>query len=385
MDDDVTAIVEDVLSRIRVLKGKRCNRAIGMFDLCSSTPLKLRVGHTLGTRTALAHNLLCRRIADRFGGLVVKELGDGVLVKFNDAVDACLAAIDIKKATKLIPNCKTRVGMTFGAIEELRIAGVKDILGTAVDRCARLQSLALPNQILVDKALHDTVESFIRDSKNICFSEARTQELKGIGPSEFFELSTNREGFVEAQHFPLTIHEEGRLLISEKVAFMKNARSEVIELGIGLTTFTGYFTNRNSKEFKDHVIELLSHGVKFKCLALNPDSPAAKAYAADRDEKDLVQGIRKSLDQLRSLKEEFISRKLKGSFDIYLYSHFPYFHAVCVDPTNDWGRLTVSPYMFNTARADTPVMQFSKLSNPAMFDKYWASLRKLLSGALKLQ
>lgn len=383
-DYDPIKLLEDAQSKVTRSGGKRVTKTIGMFDLSGSTPLKLRIGHTSGTMAALLHNIVSRKIAEKSKGSVVKELGDGILIQFDDPVLACLAAINIKTVTQKIENCLTKAGLTLGVVEEIIIGGIKDILGATVDRCARLQALAVPGQILVDTALHDAVVSFLKDYPNICFSQPKSVMLKGIGEADIYELSTNKYGFVGWQKMPFNLNEEGRLLIKEKVAFMQGAKSEVIELGTGLTTFAGYFTNRRPAEFRNHVIELLRRGITFKCLALNPDSPIAKIYVKDRREETLLQDIRNSISELQRQSDQFASLGLKGSFEVYVYDHFPYFHAVCVDPMSDDGRITVSHYLHGIPRADTPVMLFSKSLNPLMFGKYWSSVEKLISDAKKL-
>lgn len=383
-DYDLKKLLKSIKSKVEDSKGEMVNRTICMFDLSESTPLKLRVGHTSGTKTALLHNHICREIVRHFGGAVVKELGDGILIKFDDPSKACRAAIDIKIATMRMKNCLTKAGLTSGMVEEIAIEGILDVLGATVDRCARLQGLAAPEQILVDTALHDAVVSVLKDDPKICFSQPKSFRLKGIGQKDVYELSTKECGFVGWESIPFNLQEEGRLLIKEKVAFMQNVTSEVIELGTGLTTFSGYFTSRRPAEFKNHVIELLKRGVTFKCLALDPDSAIAEMYAKDRQEENLIQDIRNSIGELQKQREEFLKRGLKGLFEIYVYNHFPYFHAVCVDPYSDKGRMTVSHYMHGMARAEAPVMQFSKSQNPLMFNKYKIAIEKLLSYSKKL-
>lgn len=132
------------------------------------------------------------------------------------------------------------------------------------------------------------------------------------------------------QKSSLKLHDARRSII-EKAAFIQNAKSEVIELGIALRTFSGYFEQRPSKEFKDNVLELLRRGVVFKCIAMNPDCEIAAKYAEDRDESELLDRIRTSLRNLKALSNEFSQLGVPGKFEIYVYSHVPYFHAVCVD------------------------------------------------------
>jgi class 3 adenylate cyclase len=361
------------------IKGQRVQKTVAMFDLSGSTPLKLNLGHTLGTRTALQQNIVCRKIAERYQGVVVKELGDGVLIVFDDAVQACNAALDIKKATRKIKNCSTKAGLTSGYVEEVKIRGTTDFLGATVDRCARIQSVALPGQILIDKALLFLIESFLKDGKAISLSDPCTVELKGIGATEIYEMSRAKLGFVGWQQ-PFSIH-EGRLPIQDKIKFMKSARTEVIEIGASLRTFANYFTGRPSGEFRDYVIDLLQNGVRFKCYVLDPKGMSAKMYAQDREEENLILNIQNSIDQLQNQAKELASLGLKGSLEVYVYDRLPYFYLMCVDPASENGKMAVSHYMSGILRADAPVIQFSKSSNPELFKKYWHSLQELTNTA----
>jgi len=370
--------------QVKKTKRQRTTKAIAFFDLTGSAPMKLREGHTFGTRVALLHNLICREIAAKHNGTVVKELGDGLFIEFQDPVYACLAAIDIKTAISKKKRLLTRAGLTIGVVEEIEVGGIRDLLGATVDRCARVQAAAMPGQILIDSALHDVVSSFLKDHKDICLSSPRTVNLKGIGSTVVYELSTKESGLVSNQRIPFTISEEGRLLISEKVAFMQNAKREIIELGTGLTTFTGYFTNRRPAEFKDYVVELLRQGVTFKCMLLDPDCNIAKEYAKDCKEKTLLDDIHQSIKELKEQQDNFRSLKLKGSFEIYTYRHTPYFHAVCIDPETEEGKITISHYMHGIRRAETPVFQFCKGLNNKIFAKYWFSIKKLFTQSRQL-
>jgi len=176
-------------------RGPTVFRAVAIFDLCSSTELKLIAGHTFGTQMALNHNLLCRRIVKRFGGRIVKEIGDGVICDFEDPLKACLAALNIKKATTSELDIITKAGLTFGAVELIEIGGIFDILGITVDRCARIQSLAKPDQILIDSTIQTTIGSILRDYPSIELSHSARVKLRGIGETELMEITTKDMGF----------------------------------------------------------------------------------------------------------------------------------------------------------------------------------------------
>jgi hypothetical protein len=48
----------------------------------------------------------------------------------------------------------------------------------------------------------------------------------------------------------------------------RHARSEIIEIGTGLTSFASDFTGMRADEFRDPVRELLRQGGTLKCFAL---------------------------------------------------------------------------------------------------------------------
>ena len=174
----------------------------------------------------------------------------------------------------------------------------------------------------------------------------------------------------------LHIFELGRMPIHEKVTFFQNANSEVIEFGLSLSTLTGFFEQRPIHEYKKPVMELLQKGVQFKCSVLDPDSQIATIYAQDRGEVNLIDSIRASVTKLSQLRDEFKSYGLAGTFEIKTYSHFPYCYVLLVDPQQADGRAYISHYMHATKRADTPIIEVHKASNPVLFEKYLPYARK---------
>jgi hypothetical protein len=180
------------------------------------------------------------------------------------------------------------------------------------------------------------------------------------------------------------IHELGRLTVRDKVAFLQSAKSEVIEVGIALRSLVGYFEQRPAHEFKEPVMDLLRKGVNFKFLALDPDSAVAKTYIQDRGEPELDGNIRRSLEKLCRLRDEFRNVGLPGAFEIYTYAHFPYCYIMLVDPKEPNGRAHISHYMYGTKRSETPIVEVHKSANPLLFEKYREMVTNLLAVSKKL-
>src|SRR5207237_616826 len=98
----------------------------------------------------------------------------------------------------------------------------------------------------------------------------------------------------------------------------------------------------------------------FRCLLADPESELIRRYAADRQEPDLLETIETSKTVLTRLAEEINAEKPRGSFEVYLYSHFPYCASIIVDGDDPDGRMLVSHYLYGTRRADTPHLVFGR-------------------------
>jgi len=350
------------------------SKAIAFFDLSNSSKLKLSKGHYEGADKVFLHNGICKFIIKDLHGNVIKELGDGVLASFDKPLDAIKAALNIKISL----NRKKIVGksaLTFGDVEVIQ--KTNDIIGNPVDRCAYIEKLARPNQILIDRTLRDTVRTLMT-SHNVKVSPPFPVELKTDGKTEIFEITIQPFRLQNSLSDKFTTHETGRLQVSEKVAFMKDAKKEIIEIGIGIREFTRYFVGRSPHEFKEPVQTILKNGVKFKCLAIDP-SWILKTIKFSTKETDYYKQIPKTINQLKIVRDEF--RKQGLNFEIRTYREIPHFHALCRDGATNRGAILISNYLPGVERSACPVLEFSKTSNPIMFDIYWKSIQRIIKSS----
>jgi class 3 adenylate cyclase len=245
-------------------------QVIAFFDLSGSTRSKLERGNASASQAALTFTSLASSISARFGGRVLKTLGDGALATFNDPLAACRAALNLRYATHELLDLEMTAGLTSGRPLRIALDGDRDdVLGDVVDRAARIQSLALPGQVLIDATLYSQVRADIAAQPGWQVdSSPRRAHAKGIGPIELFELCLGAHWRLKkelATPFDLII--SGRPTISEKLALISNAKSEIIEIGIGLTSFAQYFTGQKPEEFRDPIRQLVRGGVNLKWVA----------------------------------------------------------------------------------------------------------------------
>jgi len=383
----LTPIIDEILQLMKSRSKRKRETdlvAVAMFDLPGSTKIKLTEGHSKGTQLALEHNLICEKIAKEFGGSVIKHMGDGVFIKFENPVKACEAALNIKKATIEDGRFVTKGGLTLGVVESIEISGIKDLLGSTIDRCARIVSMAIPNQILIDQTLFTATESFLRDFKDVIISEPLTTKAKGIGDIIVYELSIGTFGFTGFGLLYLKIIEEGRMPLNEKMAFLSSTKEEIIELGIGLSSFSDNYFRQRPSEFKDKIISLLKKGVIIKCIILNPENDIAKIYVKDNKEPEYLKRMEESLTKLLEIKKEFQKGGL-NNFKIFMHEKIPRFHASCIDIDKPWGSISITNYLPEILRSKNPVIQFSKYSNPELFNIYSSVIKNMLKNSSEIE
>jgi len=197
---DLDSIIEEVAQAIATTEDHY--KCIMFTDLESSTEYKRSMGHTKGYMRNRLFCDVCKQAVERYNGQVVKRLGDGVMVVFENAIDAVLASLFIKrslsdgrkKLKKLVGTMHYRIGITCGYVKAIP-GDEQDYIGHAMDKGARIQTHALRNQILIDEIVFGLIHTKIRDySGDILIGSGRNISLKGVGISTLYEVSPKKLG-----------------------------------------------------------------------------------------------------------------------------------------------------------------------------------------------
>jgi class 3 adenylate cyclase len=198
---DLDTIISEVAEMIATTRDHY--KCIMFTDLAGSTDYKREMGHTKGYMRNRLFCDICEQAIEHHGGTVVKRLGDGVMSVFEHAIDAVLAALLIKrsiyggkkKLKKLVGRpLDYRIGITCGYVKELP-GKSQDFIGHAMDKGARIESQALPNQVLIDEIVYGLIHTKIRDySEDILIGSPRNMVLKGVGISTLYEVSPKDMG-----------------------------------------------------------------------------------------------------------------------------------------------------------------------------------------------
>jgi len=117
-------------------------------DLCEYTRLTECFGDDAAAEMAIVLGVIARDVARRHGGRVIKMLGDGAHLHFDDASRAVPAAIDFLARVRSSGLPCARVGVNAGPMVEAD----GDYYGRAVNLAARIAAQATPGSVFVGEA-----------------------------------------------------------------------------------------------------------------------------------------------------------------------------------------------------------------------------------------
>jgi len=134
-------------------------------------------------------------MVQEFGGEVIKEIGDGLLMMFNSANRAVRFAMAVQEKLK-DDELTIRAGIHIGDV----IFEGGDVFGSAVNIAARIEPLAVPGGICIS----EDVRNQIRNQGDIITASIGKKELKGVNEaveifcvlSEQSELPQARKPFL---------------------------------------------------------------------------------------------------------------------------------------------------------------------------------------------
>ena len=127
--------------------------AVMFTDVCDSAS----VYRTLGDAEAHRLSARCMRLVvesgRRYGGTLIKTIGDGAMMTFANVGDAYRAALAIQLAPQ-DDRFRVKIGLHFGAVIEAN----GDVFGDTVNVAARLLARAAANEILMTRECVDSLK-----------------------------------------------------------------------------------------------------------------------------------------------------------------------------------------------------------------------------------
>lgn len=149
-------------------------------DMVGSTRLKEELGTELAVRLIEEHHALIRRSIHEFAGAFeVDNAGDAFFIAFRRVSDAVRFALQMEARLRLWNQphpqpIADRIGIHVGEViveADASTGQVRGVRGLEVDKCARVMSLARPNQILMTRFAFDNAHGILKGNP-----------IEGVGP-----------------------------------------------------------------------------------------------------------------------------------------------------------------------------------------------------------
>jgi class 3 adenylate cyclase len=160
--------------------------AIAFVDLSGFTRLTEERGDEVAARTALRLGDLAMETAARHRGRVVKLLGDGVLIWFEDALSGVDGVLDLLDALPAAGLPAGHGGVHHGPL----IARDGDVFGRTVNLAARIGDAAPVGALYVTEAVAAALAQTSHDVQPV-----GTERLQGLGEVALFRVSRGGSRF----------------------------------------------------------------------------------------------------------------------------------------------------------------------------------------------
>lgn len=176
-------------------------RAVIYTDLEGSTALQEEFGDDAWEQVLVDYDLIIAKEVSKLGGEVVKNLGDGYLLIFDQAGDALRFAERLQTAiqthnSKITPYSAVaripqhKIALDFGYVCRVMRAQGFDYTGKTLSRCARLVQQTTGDQVLMLSTFREHARTAFRHAWiNERTKLVRTVEFKGLeGTYEIWEF-----------------------------------------------------------------------------------------------------------------------------------------------------------------------------------------------------
>jgi len=118
---------------------------------------------------------ILKRLVSKHEGEVLQYVGDGTFCKFDSAIEAVNAAIDIQHVFEIEEEVSLRIGIHIGDV----VSKGEEVYGDGVNVASRLEPLAEPGGICVSGEVY----SLIKNQPGIQTTSGGTKDLKNVEDS----------------------------------------------------------------------------------------------------------------------------------------------------------------------------------------------------------
>ncbi|TBR23116.1 MAG: adenylate/guanylate cyclase domain-containing protein [Candidatus Nitrosotenuis sp.] len=176
--EDVIKQQKDILLQFSEYSSNYC---VCFVDIVGSTKLTAKLSDLETSKFYSIFLNSMATIVTQYGGIVVKNIGDALLYYFpktdtdeTEPFENMLkcsmdmlesrAKINNRLIVEKLPEVSYRISAAFGPVRVAIVATstIDDIFGTTVNKCAKINTLATPNTLVVDESLYNKIKGIDR-------------------------------------------------------------------------------------------------------------------------------------------------------------------------------------------------------------------------------
>ncbi len=284
---------------------ERRQLTVVFIDIVDSTSLSERLDPEEFFSVLREYRDLCDRLIQKFGGVIARTVGDGLLAYFGlpqahaddpeNAVHASLAiATAMRKhefaTSELGPvRLGVRIAVNTGVVVVGSLTGdasaePRDVFGTSANIAAKLQGAAPPNGVIIGPATHDLVKGAFRCSR------LGEQQIKGVRKPIVVwrvDAAAHKEGrFEKARTAPLTPMIGRAAECSKLIDLWQRAvagSGDVVVVSGG----KGIGKSRLIQALRMALVGVEKETLHFQCSSLQVKTPLAPLIERDRHQAGL--------------------------------------------------------------------------------------------------
>jgi hypothetical protein len=162
------------------------------IDIVGSTEYYKNVGDTEAFKTIRKYFVKVNEIAKKYNGVIVKTIGDAVMLSFPDPLQALRCSIKLISAFDgsdvEVPLC-TRISINRGSCLAVNLDTLIDYFGQTVNVASKLQTFTDSGEISLTEEFTNepSVSGYLRE-KNYTFKNINRAEIKGAGEVLFSKI-----------------------------------------------------------------------------------------------------------------------------------------------------------------------------------------------------
>jgi len=130
------------------------------------------------------HRIFLKPLVEKHGGEVIQYVGDGTFCRFESAIEAVTAAMEIHKVLEVEPEINLRIGIHIGDV----VVDGDEVYGDGVNVASRIEPLAEAGGICVSNQVYEN----IKNQPGIDLRSLGKQELKNVEePIEVYAIESS--------------------------------------------------------------------------------------------------------------------------------------------------------------------------------------------------